>query len=284
MFVYRFSNEAIDMGPLYLTVLRSMEKKGRLESAHISVFEDLPDEKKVLHGKSDDGYDLIFLKKDTMDKMRGRLLAEVGKIGSRNLKPLNLFTGTPDSLNSPDVDATVVPQFPLNNKVFCQLQTMLILACAYLHINCPQVVLTTQVPAGQYCDDSAHNIIYLLLNPQKHIIFFALHEMRHAWQKKNHPEMFDNYMSLDECTEKYGSEKSSVYGRQIAEFDADIFAHTLLYRMADPHEAYFSTIDPNAVLLPYIKKAVACYATPYHGKFDIDRVIDYKAIFPDIIF
>ncbi len=282
MFVYRFSNEAIDMRPLYLALLSSMEKKGRLESALINIFEDLPDGKKVLHGKSDAGYDVIFLKKDTIDKMRGRLLAEVGKIGSRNLKPLNLFTETPDSLNSPDVDSPVVPQ--RNNNNIYSLQDILLWASDALHINCPQVVLTTNVPAGQYHHDDANNIICLLLNPQKNIVFFALHEMRHVWQKKNHPEIFDNYMSLDECTKKYGSEKSAVYGRQIAEFDADIFAHTIMYGVWEPHEAYFSRIDPNAVLLPYIKKAVACYATPYHGKFDIDRIIDYKAIFPDIIF
>lgn len=273
--------EPIDMKPLYKTILQSMEKKDQYLSAHINVFDDLPDGKNVIHGKSDNGYDLIMLKKDTPQKMLGRVTAEIGKIGNRNLPQIGVSEKSPilfDGTATSDFSA-----YKLNNSTIYYLQDMLIFVSELLHVNCPQVVFAPELDsAGKFESDDSNNIIYLILNPNHDILYFAVHELRHAWQRKNHPELFDNYMELQECREKYGIH-NLVYNSQIAEFDANVIAHTLRkFRLTNP-ESYFRDWEQTPLNVAY-QKAVNCYSLLHNGRFDIDRIIDYKTIYPDLIF
>lgn len=276
----KLCSEPLDMKPLYNAILQSMEKKDQYLSAHINVFNDLPNGKNIIHGKTADGYDYIMLKKDTPNKMLGRVISEIGKIGNKKLPEISFTARGRNALDFTETSNS--PVYELNNGMIYALQDTLISVSSLLHVNCPQVVFASGFyTAGTYQIDDSNNIISLILNPDCDILHFAVHELRHVWQKKNHPELFDNYMGLRECREKYGRH-NSVYNSQIAEFDADVIAHTFKKLILIHPEIYFSNWEQFPLKVAY-QKAMNCYLSPQNGRINLDRIIDYKAIYPDLI-
>ena len=76
----------VDMEPFYQVLVRTEAGSGNFKpSVLLNIFKELPDGKKVLHGRNACGYDQVFLRADTPQKMLGRVLAELGKIGSKRL-------------------------------------------------------------------------------------------------------------------------------------------------------------------------------------------------------
>lgn len=273
--------DVIDMTPIYKALL-SRDKKGIYLSAHINVCPVLPDDQKIIHGKTEAGYDFILLKKDEPNKMVGRVLSEVGRIGKKNFPTLNLMRTF--RVLSTAKEYTGNSSGPaLDGSIIYRLQTMLIGMSQILHVNCPQIVFIPEYDTpGTLNTNENNDVTFLALNPKWNVLYFSMHELRHAWQRKYHPEMFENYISQDECEAKYG-EHNLVYPSQIAEFDADVFACACyMYFAIEAPEKFFDKWQQSP-LLPAYKKSVEKFLSPYHGIIYWDHLIDYKSIYPDLI-
>lgn len=282
----KLCSEAIDMTSLYKAIPNRKDKNGRILSAHINVYEDLPCGMNVIHGKSIYGYDCIMLKKDAPSKMLGRVLAEVGKLGKKNLPLIGMHTQRADMPDRAGSDNSFDSIGDVDSTDILILEDLLIFISSMLNVNCPQFVFSTKLnSAGTYKPDDDNNIQYLMLDPRYNTYYFAIHEVRHAWQKKYHPEMFDNYVGLQECREKYGMH-NVVYRSQIAEFDADVVARATMRLISPDFETYLAENnlpDFEKPLHIAYKKAADQYLLGRGGKVDFNRVIDYKSIYPGLI-
>lgn len=227
----------VNMKDLYLAAFKRADDG---KAAQVLVVDELPDGKNILHAKTDFGYEVMVVKLDTKSKMVGRVLSEVSKIGKKDLLELGMSLHVEKtSENIQCYDAPV----QLTSMAVANVQVTLADLSEALQINCPQLVFTTALDSGGMADfDNNGDVRAIVLNPKYNIMRFAVHEFRHAWQRKYHSEMFRNYIPIEECREKYGR-GNTVYNSQLAEFDANVFSYAIMNLMFDtPFSASQGTV------------------------------------------
>lgn len=270
-FELKFVNEpAVNMKRLYQAACSKIEAG---KAAHVIVVDSLPNDTKIFHGKNDFGYESILVKLDSMEKMVGRVSSEVGKIGKKNL-PSCSFGIQLENINT---NSTQKEDFNLSAPFIGELEYLFVELSEELQINCPQFYFSTGLnSAGTLNYDSHGDVAEVLLNPNSDMLFFAAHELRHAWQHKYHTEMFERYIPFEECRRKYGK-NNSIYNSQIAEFDANVFACAL---MESIYRRPYTTQTP---LKSYVEKAADSLIVQWGKNHNLTTLIDYKSIFPDLI-
>lgn len=282
MNVINFSEvPAVDMSPMYKAVL----KKKELCAVQINIIPELPDDMKIIHMRTDFGYDQILLKLDSSEKMFERVLPEVEKIGSESLPSGNFMAFTQTEQKKSEAQKNDCEQFKSNGDVISSLQMRMLDISRILKINCPQFILDP----NYYCDgvvecDKNEDVSLVILNLRRsrNKIFTLAHELRHAWQKKYHPELYSNYISLLECREK--CKELSYYNSQIVEFDANVFAYAYCRLVLG-----FKESDEQIILFgarPETRAANKA-ATLMLKNWDIlsNQVLleEYKSVYPELI-
>lgn len=277
--VLKRCTDTIDMAPLYEAVMNRTKINGKNVSVHINIYERLPVDKRLIHGKCSnlfDDYEIILLEKDSPSSMLKQVSAAMERRYLIQLPQVNL------SFSDSNLKQDQSTRSKINGAYIYLLQKTLLDVCKILRLNnCPQIwFFPDYFSAGTSETDDDNNAISLILNPNYNALFMLLHEIRHVWQKKYHPEVLDNYIDLETCWEKFGR-KNTYYGSQIAEFDADAFAHAY-YRLLVPsyrlQQLEFSPLNSG------LKKAVKYYfSTSKQGMPDFDRLIDYKSLYPGLI-
>lgn len=286
----------VDMAPLYRAALQ-MKKNYDHPSAHINVLPDLGAEVDVLHVLTMSGYELILLKNDEPQKLLDRVLAEVDKIGSPDLPIVDnsktsarlegnimqcCFDGEPvDSVTNPvSNDIRIEMGYQMWN-----LQFILYKLSKDYRVFCPQILLTPEYFSSGACVfDDNNDARLILLNTNDDMIYCLLHEFRHVWQRKYHPEIFDNYIELPACMDKYKKNYSNVYNAQLAEFDANVFACHFLKRL-NPEFRGLSNIFPNACRAIQCSETIA-EAIPFFLTWQVFSSLDtglYKKTYPALI-
>ena len=270
-FELKFVNEpAVNMKRLYQAACSKIEDG---KAAHVIVVDSLPNDTKIFHGKNDFGYDSILVKLDSMEKMAGRVSSEVGKIGKKNLPSCSIGV----QLENTSTNSTQKRNFNLSARLIADLEYLFVDLSDALQINCPQFFFSTELnSAGTLNYDSHGDVSEVLLNPNNDMLFFAAHELRHAWQHKYHTEMFESYIPFEECRRKYGK-NNSIYNSQIAEFDANVFACAILKGV------YKRSYSAQTPLKSYVEKSADSLIAQWDKSHNLTTLIDYKSIYPDLI-
>lgn len=215
----------VDMEPFYQVLARTETGSENFKPSFLlNILKVLPDGKKVLHAKNACGYDQVLLRADTPQKMLGRALAELGKIGSKRLPIWGFFASNAAESSFSETHSPYL----YDGEAITRLQFACLNISNILQISCPQIIFVPNyLSSGTIVTDNVGDTKAVLLKQNNNItsdIFFLAHELRHAWQKKYHPEVFHKYVSLTDCQKKYGAEYRQCYNSQVAEFDAEVFA------------------------------------------------------------
>ena len=275
----------VDMEPFYQVLVRTEAGSGNFKpSVLLNIFKELPDGKKVLHGRNACGYDQVFLRADTPQKMLGRVLAELGKIGSKRL-PIGGFI----SSNAVESSLSKAQSFCLyDGKDIARLQSYCLSISKILKILCPQIIFVPDYPSsGTIVTDNVGDTKAVLLKQNNNNIsdvFFLVHELRHAWQKKYHPEVFHKYVSLTDCQKKYGAEYRQCYNSQVAEFDAEVFACAVvkhLYSNNVSKRSFFAGTDD---IFRAIEQAADHFFPTDFALFVNTKLLPkYQSVYPGLI-
>ena len=276
----------VDMEPFYQVLVRTEAGSGNFKpSVLLNIFKELPDGKKVLHGRNACGYDQVFLRADTPQNMLCRVLAELGKIGSKRL-PIGGFI----SSNAVESSLSKAQSFCLyDGKDIARLQSYCLSISKILKILCPQIIFVPDYPSsGTIVTDNVGDTKAVLLKQNNNNIsdvFFLVHELRHAWQKEYHPEVFYNYTSLADVQNKYGSAYRQWYNSQIAEFDAEVFACAAMKHLFfDDSAGKKSFCVGNTDVHQAIKRAADhFFPTGVDFLTGARTLPNYQSVYPDLI-
>lgn len=275
----------VDMEPFYQVLVRTEAGSGNFKpSVLLNIFKELPDGKKVLHGRNACGYDQVFLRADTPQSAWSRF-AELGKIGSKRL-PIGGFI----SSNAVESSLSKAQSFCLyDGKDIARLQSYCLSISKILKILCPQIIFVPDYPSsGTIVTDNVGDTKAVLLKQNNNNIsdvFFLVHELRHAWQKEYHPEVFYNYTSLADVQNKYGSAYRQWYNSQIAEFDAEVFACAAMKHLFfDDSAGKKSFCVGNTDVHQAIKRAADhFFPTGVDFLTGARTLPNYQSVYPDLI-
>ena len=161
----------------------------------ILVFKDLPDDQSILYRPLPDGRVIYFVKDGTDEEI-------VNRISEEMLNP------------ECDKDASI----PLCYHALedAEVATWCMYACYItdmLGVSLKQIVFCHDEDAAGYSEK-----FVTFINDDVSVVEMLMviaHEERHAWQHRNHPEWFENYIHPEESEEEYYN--------QISEIDAEAF-------------------------------------------------------------
>lgn len=173
----------------------------------VIVMEELEDGSNILRREMENGNHIIFLKHS--DNMLSVLQNEL-------------------AINQ----AKVVPALPpeihdLENEEIMTWIACVVKIAEILSIRCPQIIFTQVEDAGA-TDDGGVMFIpakkpYGKLNVLENFVSIA-HELRHEWQRFNHPDWFEGYVHVEDPTSE---EQMEAYRNHRTEIDAEAFARKL---------------------------------------------------------
>ena len=277
----------VNMKPLYQALIRFREGKQQ-PSIHVNVLKDLPNGKNVLHFISTYGYDYVLLKEDSIPKMRGRLLAELGKMRNRNLSlydPKEHYV-----LDSKNLPSNLVKDLSASGwgLVISHLQALCLKVSEALNINCPQIILVPDYQTGGTLLTACESeVVAVILRPSDNfheVVYGLVHELRHGWQIKYHPELKDHYSTMFDCKEKYGKKSDQVYRSQIAEFDAEVFACATVKRVYYDWVSNGPLLTTNTDVYHSIEKAADRFFPTIDDVFTATKAIpNYRSVYPNLI-
>lgn len=196
-FQYNVSN--LDMKDFYTSMLNS-----HMNFPAVIVMEELEDGSNILRREMENGKQLIFLRKS--DNMFSVLQNEL-------------------AINQ----ANVVPALPPESHDLESEDIMIWIACIVkiseiLSTGCPQVIFA-RVEGAAVSDDGGVMFLparkpYGKLNILEEFVSIA-HELRHEWQRLNHPDWFEGYVHPT------SEEQMEAYRNHRTEIDAEAFARKL---------------------------------------------------------
>lgn len=199
-FQYNVSN--LDMKDFYTAMLNS-----HMNFPAVIVMEELEDGSNILRREMENGNHIIFLKHS--DNMFSVLQNEL-------------------AINQ----ANVVPALPPESHDLESEEIMTWIACVVkiaeiLSISCPQVIFA-QVEDAAVSEDGGVMFLparkpYGKLNILEEFVSIA-HELRHEWQRLNHPDWFEGYVQVEDPTSE---EQMEAYRNHRTEIDAEAFARKL---------------------------------------------------------
>ena len=273
----------VDMAPFYRALLQ-VKKVGVQQSAHINVVPDLDED--VMHFLTPHGYEHILLRYDEPKKMIDRVVAESEKIGSPDL-PLSCFDyGLSIPSGNADADITSNNTIHLSGNIIGQLQNLFCILSKHCKVPCPQMVFVPDpYPSCSITYENDADVRAIVLNLNSNILLSTFHEFRYAWQAKYHPDVFNNYIDLETCKERYPRNHSQIYNSQVAEFDANVYAAYFVKRIYFKRFGTEAFVFPDACEALDISESIAGILPPIIAEdvFSSVPMELYKTIYPALI-
>ena len=266
------------MAPLYKILMNFSNQRNKGPLVHVNVLKKLPNGVDSFHVKCSQGYHHILLKKDKMKKLEERLAMELKRVDNPKIPLVDFNMGAVRGGEECVLHGA-------NNMFEKRVSNIELLpyfmhkASKMLNISAPQIVLLDDHSTRGFSDRD-NNCIYV--NKHYEVLGTALHELRHLWQYKYHPEWFENYVPY----ELVGNRGSDFYNSQVAEFDAEVFAYAYMEAFAGCKRYVDMLVASNGKLATwreYAEKAASLLNQPVNGTRVYNRALDYKSIYPDVV-
>ena len=195
-FVPKFTIEK-DMKPIYM----GLHKRFPDGFPEVLVVEELENGENIVRIKFNDGRSVYYVKNDTDEAILERLIREIENPVCDNEPAFPTFYHT------------------LNNRNVAKMCVFACYIADMLNIPLKQIIFIESTENTLEYE----NFPYIIGDNLENFRVVFPHEIRHSWQRKNRPDMFENYISVTDVDEN-NEEAWIKYNNQPAEIDAQAFA------------------------------------------------------------